>query len=363
IGGLLSSLFKGFLAFQGMMILQSVLSKLSTDAFKAYVELDRLKTSLNFASGGAAGGAQNLAFVRKTVDDLKIPLKSSTEGFVGLAAAARGTSLEGKGTRELFLGMADASTVLSLSNEQTSRAFLALQEALSKGKLSSEEMRQQLAESGLTGALGIAARAMGVTEQEFSRLLDTGQIISENFLPKFSAQLKSEFGDAAKDASGNAQSAIFGVENAFLSLQQGVGEGIAPAAMVGLNGLAIALKEVSKFGKEIAIIISAVSTALVFKLGSALSEILGKIILNRMAGATLGANFAQLGSIINNSFSAKLAGGMFAVLEVVNLLNSAINTDLVQSSQKAAESAKRAAEETKKAFEKPKPEASGGVER
>ncbi|QLE47846.1 tape measure protein [Nostoc sp. C057] len=89
-----------------------------------------------------------------------------------------------------FLGMADASTVLSLSSEQTSRAFLALQQALSKGKLSSEEMRQQLAESGLTGALGIAARAMGVTEAEFSRLLDTGSILSEDFLPRFCCPAK-----------------------------------------------------------------------------------------------------------------------------------------------------------------------------
>lgn len=359
----LGGVIKGFLAFSIGMWAQNFFGSVAQEAFKAFVELDRLKTALNFASGGDAGGAQNLAFVRKTVDDLKIPLKSSTEGFVGLAAAARGTSLEGKGTRELFLGMADASTVLSLSNEQTSRAFLALQQALSKGKLSSEEMRQQLAESGLTGALGIAARAMGVTEQEFSRLLDTGQIISEDFLPKFSKQLQAEFGDAAKDASGNAQSAIFGVENAFLSLQQGVGEGIAPAATAGLNIFAVVLKGIASVAKELGFILLSVSVALSGKMLSALSTVLSKMIEVSLAQVGLTGGMKSFGQTINNSASVKWAAGIFAVLEVVNLLNSSINTELVQSFQKAADAAKRAAEETKKAFQKPKPESSSAVNR
>ncbi|MEH1808470.1 tape measure protein [Nostoc sp.] len=355
------TLLKGVLAFQVSSFLQGFFTNLATDAFKAFVELDRLKTALNFASGGTAGGAQNLAFVRKTVDDLKIPLKSSTEGFVGLAAAARGTSLEGKGTRELFLGMADASTVLSLSSEQTSRAFLALQQALSKGKLSSEEMRQQLAESGLTGALGIAARAMGVTEQEFSRLLDTGQIISENFLPKFSKQLQAEFGDAAKDASGNAQSAIFGVENAFLSLQQGVGEGIAPAATAGLNVFAVVLKGIASVAKELGFILLSVSLVLSGKMLSALGAVLSEMIKVNFAQVGLTGGMKAFGQTINNSASVQWAAGIFAVLEVVKLLNDAVNTDLVKSFNEAAKAAKKTAEEAANAYKKAsKPESSNG---
>ncbi|MFN6572380.1 tape measure protein [Dendronalium sp. ChiSLP03b] len=366
------TLLKGIFAFQVSSFIQGFFINLSTDAFKAYVELDRLKTALNFASGGSAGGAQNLAFLRKTVDDLKIPLKSSTEGFVNLAAAARGTAIEGAGTRDLFLGMADASTVLSLSNEQSQRAFKALTDILNKGKVSAEEMRGQLSESGLAGAMGIAARAMGVTEQEFSRLLDTGQIFSQDFLPKFAKQLQAEFGDAAKDAAGNAQSAIFGVENAFLSLQQGIGEGVSPAATAGLNGLSAILKGLASVAKELGFILLGVTAALSIKMVGALQAVIAQLIATKLATGTLGGGMASLAQTVNNSFSVKLTAGIFAVLEVINLLNQAVNTDLTSSFDKAAASAKRAAEESRKAFEKPgskgqnaegTPESSSGVGR
>ncbi|MEH2148587.1 tape measure protein [Nostoc sp.] len=503
IGGLV----KGFLAFSAIAYVQNLFTDISVNAFKAFVELDRLKTALNFASGGTAGGAQNLVFVRKTVEDLRVPLKASTEGFVQLAAASRNSALEGKGTRELFLGISQASTVLSLSADDTQGSILALSQMISKGKVSAEELRcydyntevltsrgwvrwdevsdrdlfaSQNLETGeiefqsptrtiryrytglmlrvnspsvdllvtpdhrmvvrgandtkfkivkakdleaqayfyltdfdsdaevlvepsslewvefddevfcvevpfttlyvrrsgktcwsgnsqlgerLPGAMGIAARAMGVTEAEFQRLLDTGQILSQDFLPKFAKQLQAEFGDAAKDASGNAQSAIFGVQNAFLSLQQGIGEGVAPAATAGLNIFAVVLKGIASVAKELGFILLSVSLVMSGKMLSALGTVLSKMIEVSLAQVGLTGGMKNFGQTLNNSASVQWAAGIFAVLEVVNLLNSAINTELVQSFQKAADAAKRSAEETKKFFQKPKPEASGGVER
>jgi tape measure domain-containing protein len=350
--GLLSSLFKGFLAFQGGMILQSVLSKLSVDAFKAYVELDRLKTALNFASGGSAGGAQNLAFVRKTVDDLGVPLKESAQGFTQLAAAARGSALEGRETRELFQGISEASTVLGLSAEDTQGAISALSQMISKNRIGADDLRQQLGDR-LPGAMSIFARAAGMSEAELNKLMESGQAISQDILPKLSRQFHSEFGEAAKTAGNNAQSSIFKVQNAFLSLQQGIGEGVAPSAMAGLNALSDVLEQVAKVGKEIAIIIAAVSAALLVNLGKALWTIIGQLILTKAAGATLGGAFSQLASTINNSFSAQITVGIFALLEAINLVNSAVNTELVQSFNKAGEAAKRAAEESRKRFGDP----------
>ncbi|QLE42244.1 tape measure protein [Nostoc sp. C052] len=350
----IAGLVKGFLAFGAIAYVQNLFTDISVNAFKAFVELDRLKTALDFASGGSAGGAQNLAFVRKTVEDLRVPLKASAEGFTQLAAASRNSALEGKGTREIFLGISQASTVLSLSAEDTQGTILALSQMISKGKVSSEELRQQLGER-LPGAMGIAARAMGLTETEFTRLLDTGQILSQDFLPKFAKQLQAEFGDAAKDASGNAQSAIFGVQNAFLSLQQGIGEGVSPAATAGLNVFAVILKGLSSVAKELGFILLGVTVTLGVKMVGALQAVIAQLIATKFATGTLGGGMQALGQTINNSFSVKLTAGIFAVLEVINLLNQAVNTELVQSFQKAADAAKRAAEESKKAFEKPNP--------
>lgn len=346
---------KGFIALQAGIILQNILTDISQKAFQAFVELDRLKTALNFSSGSKAAGTRNLEFVNQTSEDLGIPLKQSQEGFSGLNAAARRTVLEGQGVKDLFLGMAQASTTLSLSNEQNSRGFLALSQILSKGKVSAEELRGQLAESGLTGAIGIAARAIGTTEEEFNRLLESGQILSQDFLPKFAKQLQAEFGDAAQDASGNAQSAIYKFENAYLQLQQNIGEGVAPAAMVGLNALATLLKGIAAIGKELAIIIGAVSIALMFNLGRALYATISNIIATKLVTGTLGGALGSLASTLANSTSVKIAAGFFVVFEAINLINQAINTKLIQSFDDSARAAKRAAEESAKYFNKAKP--------
>ncbi|MEH2029813.1 MAG: tape measure protein [Nostoc sp.] len=357
IGGLI----QGFLAFQGIMYVQNILTDISVNAFKAFVELDRLKTALNFASGGDAGGAQNLAFVGKTVNDLKIPLQASVEGFTRLAGATRNSALEGKQTKDLFQGLSEASTVLSLSAEDTSGTLEALSKAMSQGRVGAE-LFDELGVR-IPGVLGIASRAMGTTEEEFNRLKEAGRITPEDFFPKFGRQLHNEFGEAAKGASDNAPSAVFGVQNSFLKLQQSIGEGVAPAAIPGLNALSAILEAIASHAKELGFILFSVSATLSIKMVGALQSVIATLIETRLATGTLSGGMASLGQSINNSFSAKLSVGIFAVLEVVNLLNQAVNTELTQSFDQAAESAKRAAEETKKAFEKPKPEASGAVER
>lgn len=344
VGGLV----KSFLAFQGLNFVQGFFTNIAQGAFKAFVELDRLKTSLNFSSGSKALGAQNLKFADNTADSLGIPLKESREGFTSLNAAARKTTLEGQGTRDLFVGMAQASTTLSLSTEQNQRAFQALTQILSKGKVSAEEMRGQLAESGLAGAMSIAARAIGVTDQEFNRLLESGQILSQDFLPKFAKQLQAEFGDAAQEAAGNAQSAIYNTQNAFQTLQEGIGAGIAPAVIMGLNALAGVMKAIASVSTELGIILGVIIVTLSVKMTAALASVIQQLILTKAAGGSLGGAFASVAQTINNSFSAKLAVGLFAALEIINLLSQAVNTNLVKSFDDAARSAQRAAEESVK---------------
>ena len=352
----LGGLIKGILAFSVTSWAQQFFGDIAKQAFNAYVEVDRLRTSLNFSSNSKFAGGQNLKFANNTADDLGIDLKPAQEGFASLNAAARGTALQGQGIKELFLGMSQASTVLSMSTEQSQRAFAALTQILSKGKVSSEELRQQLAESGLVGAMGIAARAVGVTEQEFNRLLESGQILSQDFLPKFAKQLQAEFGDAAKDASNNAQSAIYRFENSYLSLQQTLGEAITPVATAGLNAIAEAMNSLKNIGTELGIAVGVLATVLSLKMVAGLFNAVKALIAAKFAGKALITTVKGIGTAINNSFSAKLAVGLFGVLEIINLLNKAVNTELVRSFEDAAAAAKRAADESAKAFEKAKPE-------
>ena len=113
--------------------------------------------------------------LRETSNRLGIPLQTLTEQYLGFAAAAKGTALEGAKAREVFEAVAEAGTAMGLRADQTAGSLLALQQMMSKGAVSAEEMRQLLGEQ-LYGALNIAARSIGLTTEQFSDLMERGML-------------------------------------------------------------------------------------------------------------------------------------------------------------------------------------------
>lgn len=297
-----------FFAFQGLQVLTGFVSGFAKESSRAALELDKLKTSLDFASGSSTAGSRNLEFVRKTVDDLKIPLASSEQGFSKLAAATRGTSSEGQTTRDVFLGISQASTVLGLSADDTSGSLLALTQIASKGTVQAEELRGQLGER-IPGAFSIAARAMGVTEGELNKLLETGSVASDEFLPKFARQLQTEFGGAAVNASKNAQSALFDFQNTYLKLQETTGKKLQPFEMVGLNLATAGLNLIADKGGDIAGIFTNVGLILGLKFLAPLLQLPG-------IASLASGGFFQIGFAIGKATS--FLGTFLAKFLIIN---------------------------------------------
>lgn len=296
---------KGFIGFQLAASSFDFLKQFSKDAVDAAVQYDRLRTSLANSSGSAKAADRDLAFIDQQSSTFGTDLKTGREGFVQLRAATKGTGVQGKDTADLFSGVTQASTVLGLSADAQNRAFLALQQTASKGKLSAEELRGQLAEA-LPGAFGIAARAIGVTESELNKLLETGAITSDEFLPKFGRQLKAEFGGSAVEASNNLQSSLFRVDNAFLKLKESSGSAVAPAVKLGADVAAGALDLLNKS-------IGIVGPALALLVGKTLLE-LGKGLLGIPAVAKIAAE--GLGSLKAGALSIGASLGPIVALSV-----------------------------------------------
>lgn len=80
---------------------------------------------------------------------------------------------------------------------------------VSKGKVQAEEMRGQLGER-LPGAYQAAARAMGKTTEEFSKMMEDGELVAEDLLPKLSVELMkmANSGDQLEKAMNNTNSAL-----------------------------------------------------------------------------------------------------------------------------------------------------------
>lgn len=165
-------------------------------------EIERMNGMLEAASGSAVLASRDLAYIKDTANTLGAEVLSTANSFAKLTAASKGTSLQGQSTRDIFSSVSKAAASLGLSAAESEGALLAISQMMSKGKVSAEELRGQLGER-LPGAFNAAARAMGMTTAEFSKLLDSGQIMAETFLPKLAKELDQTFGNARFDRIGN----------------------------------------------------------------------------------------------------------------------------------------------------------------
>ncbi len=201
---------------------------ISTVAFgksiwEAGVATQNLERSFKAITGSSAAAGKEMDFLRKTADDLGLNFLNSAKGYRQLAAAARGTTLEGKQTRDIFLGISEAATVLGMSTDDTAGSLLAISQMISKGNVQAEELRGQLGER-LPGAFQLAAKAMGVTTGELDKMLKQGQVAATDLLPKLAKALHDMYGSDAAKMSDGAIQALHRFENAWLSLEKSISD-------------------------------------------------------------------------------------------------------------------------------------------
>ncbi len=185
--------------------------------------MERLEFRFRAAAGSAEAGAAELAFVRAEAERLGIAFQGAAAAYSGFAAAAKGTALEGEAAREIFTAVAEAGRAMGLSAEQQQGALRALEQMISKGTVASEELRGQLGER-LPGAFQLAARAMGVTTKQLGEMLQRGEILADDLLPKLARELRASVAEALPGAMEGADAAITRLENAIWDLGVAIAE-------------------------------------------------------------------------------------------------------------------------------------------
>jgi len=203
---------------------------------KASLEMDRFRQTLRFSTGSVEAGADALRFLRGEADRLGVNFRELAGEYGKLAAAARGTALEGEQTREIFTAVAEASRVMGLSAADTGGILTAVQQIISKGTVSAEELRGQMGER-LPGAFQAAARGMKVTTQELGQMLQRGEVLAEDLLPKLAAELRRSVAEALPDATQSAAAAFDRLDNALFDLKVTFGDELLPTIVELVNFL------------------------------------------------------------------------------------------------------------------------------
>lgn len=164
---------------------------------KASISLEAINSSLIVATGSTQAATKEFEFIRGEANRLGLELQSSADAYASLAAASKGTALEGQGARDIFVAVSEAMTALGRDAYATEGALRAIEQMISKGNVQAEELRGQLGER-LPGAFQLAAKSMGVTTQQLNDMLGNGEVLAADLLPRLAQELSNTFGAQAE---------------------------------------------------------------------------------------------------------------------------------------------------------------------
>lgn len=207
----------------GLLAVGVKLKDMAVAAIQTGIAFEALDNKFKAAAGSLAGAERSLGFVTDTTDELGIAFRQTADAYAGFVASATRSGLTFKQTEDIFKDVATAATSLQLPAERVDLVFRALEQIASKGVVSMEELKLQLGDS-LPGAVQIAAKAMGVTNAEFLKMVSNGEVLSEKFLPKFARQLREDLGGSAEDAAKSLQSSINRSNNAYAEFERAFSE-------------------------------------------------------------------------------------------------------------------------------------------
>jgi tape measure domain-containing protein len=200
LGDSVGNFLKGYLAVSAVV-----------GAGKAFLDAtasaNKFEAQLNAASDTQADFAKNTAFLERLADKYNKNIIDLGQNFAQLSIATKGTNLEGEKTERLFAAVTAASATLKMSVDDTNGTFRAFIQMVSKGNVQAEELRGQLGER-LYGAFGLAAKSMGVTTAELNKMLEKGEVLASDLLPKLTTELETTFGAKAAQNANNLGSNI-----------------------------------------------------------------------------------------------------------------------------------------------------------
>lgn len=273
---------------------------------------------LEFALGGVQAAKQEYEFLLDVTKRLGLDLNASADGFAKLAAATKGTALEGQQTRVIFEGVASAAASLNLSAADTSGVMLALSQIISKGKVSMEELRGQLGER-LPGAMTIAAKSLGMTTAELEKMVESG-IDSVQFMEKFGPAMVAAFGPTAQGNVNSLQGQVNLLKTEFEELLVKIGQGgVGQAAVAIMQDLRGAIESVSGAIDQL----DPATVDAVKEVFRQLYDMVGNTFKTLMSG--VGDAVSALNDLVNGVFGVITGfGGIEQPIEKVGLLTRAL---------------------------------------
>jgi tape measure domain-containing protein len=192
---------------------------------------DNFKLAID-AIDGSGAGAKTLTELQGIASRTAMDIEVLAKNFVGFRAAAESSGMTMDQTLRIYEGMSVGLRALGADSMRTEKAMIALTQMMSKGKVMAEELKNQLGDA-LPGAVTYAAQAMGKTTSELQAMMESGNLLARDFLPKLAEFMQTKFGDAVARQAKTAQGQISLLANNIKTLQATVASGFSGGVMQG----------------------------------------------------------------------------------------------------------------------------------
>src|SRR5690606_27657860 len=170
---------------------------LGKSIYQTTKEIQAQEIALKMLSETEETYAKNKDFLIRSSEQYGLELLTTTNAYKNYFASAKTSIEEGKLSYEemqmIFEKVSKSASMLGLSVENQEGAFLALSQVLSKRTVQSEELRGQLG-GRLPGAFKVLAKALGVTTMELGKMLENGEVLAADVLPKFAVAYEKAIG-------------------------------------------------------------------------------------------------------------------------------------------------------------------------
>jgi tape measure domain-containing protein len=157
------------------------------------IKLQSLQLALKNVMGTQERYNQSFSFLSKLSRDYGQNLTVLVDTYKGFIASSESSNLSLEARNKIYESVIKSGSSLALSNDQIQGSLLAISQMFSKGTVSAEELRGQLGER-LPGAFGIMAKSIGVSESELGKMMQRGEVMAKDVLPKFAEELEKTFG-------------------------------------------------------------------------------------------------------------------------------------------------------------------------
>ena len=160
-------------------------------------DTDKYRIALMNVSTSQKEYEKSLTFISKLSNDYGQNVNLLTQSYTSFIASSKSSNLTLDQRQKIYESIIKSGSALKLSNDGIEGSLRAVSQMFSKGNVSAEELRGQLGER-LPGAFGIMAKAIGVTEPQLNKMLENGEVMAKDVLPKFAEELEKLYGDKAQ---------------------------------------------------------------------------------------------------------------------------------------------------------------------